>query len=432
MPEVIMPRLSDTMEAGVITSWLKQEGDTVKAGDVIGEIETDKATMDLEVYDDGVLEQLLIEPGSRVAIGQVVAIIGDGSGIAAAATRGAPNHEVQGEAGQDQARPADLRSADVRAAGSSRPQPGPERAEPPRGGDPGRILTSPLARRIAAEHGIDPAMVKGTGPGGRIVRADVESAIAASAAPGSIDGTAGAGWAPRTTAGGPGRDSVEIPLTRMRKVLAAKLGESAAAPHFFLTNAVNVDRLFAFRAELNERFAEAGVKVSVTDILVRACAVTLRRHPKVNASWAGEKILEHRRIHVGLAVALPDGLMVPVVKDADTKALDEIAAETHMLAGKARAGTLTLPEISDGTISISNLGMYGIDNFFAVINPPEAAILAIGNATMEPYEKEGELRSRRVLKITMTADHRVLDGAVAAAFLHDFKRTLEEPLRIVT
>jgi pyruvate dehydrogenase E2 component (dihydrolipoamide acetyltransferase) len=217
----------------------------------------------------------------------------------------------------------------------------------------------------------------------------------------------------------------------MRKATARRLTESASAPHFFLTNVVGVDRLFAFRQEVNQRYADSGVKVSVTDLLVRACAVTLHAHTQVNASWAGDKILQHRRTHIGVAVAIENGLIVPVVRDADAKALDELAAETRELAEKARAGKLKPEDFSGGTFTISNLGMFGIDNFTAVINPPEAAILAVGAATEEPFVQDGTLQSRRIMKLTMTADHRVLDGATAAAFLRDLKQTLEEPLRIL-
>ncbi|GAA1337393.1 dihydrolipoamide acetyltransferase family protein [Arthrobacter roseus] len=393
MPEVIMPRLSDTMEEGVLSRWLKNEGDTVREGDVIAEIDTDKATMDLEVFDGGVLEKLLVPEGTTVPIGKPIAIISSGA-----------------ETGPGSGTPPE-----TGAATTTR-----------------RTLTSPLARRIAVEHGLDPADITGTGPGGRIVRADVEAAVTAQEhKPSLIDPPDATVPAATAESGKTDQDTVEIPLTTMRKVMAARLADSASAPHFFLTNVVEVDRLFAFRAEVNERFAESGIKVSVTDLLVRACARTLEDHPKVNSSWAGDKILQYRHAHIGVAVALDDGLIVPVVRDAATKGLEVIAAETRALAERARNNKLTPAEFSGGTFTLSNLGMFGIDNFTAVINPPEAAILAVGNTTEEPYLKDGQLLSRRVLKITLTADHRVLDGAVAAAFLRDLKRMLEEPLRII-
>ncbi|RAN72681.1 hypothetical protein B5P43_32535 [Bacillus sp. SRB_336] len=426
-----MPRLSDTMEEGVLSRWLKKEGDAVRQGDVIGEIDTDKATMELESFDDGILEKLLVPEGTTVAIGQPLAVIGDGSGTArpeaeAPAPAGTvpSTQETQGT----QVASAPATSKPVAAAGSQ------------------RLLSSPLARREAARHGLDPATITGTGPGGRIVRADVKAAVAEAETDRSHregHGQPGGQVTPPARDTRPAQppsaapdsvealDSVEVPLTQMRKVTARRLTESAAAPHFHLTVVVRVDALFRFRSEVNERFAAQGIKVSVTDLLVRASAATLRTHQQVNSSWAGDRILAHRRINIGVAVALDDGLIVPVVTGADAKSLDQIAAETRSLAEKARSGTLTLQEFSGGTFTISNLGMFGIDNFTAVINPPEAAILAVGAATKEPFVQDGELQDRSIMKITMTSDHRVLDGATAAAFLSDLKGRLEDPLRIV-
>ncbi|HEY8295357.1 MAG TPA: dihydrolipoamide acetyltransferase family protein [Micrococcaceae bacterium] len=427
MPEVVMPRLSDTMEEGVLSRWLKKEGDVVRQGDVIGEIDTDKATMELESFEDGILEKLLVPEGTTVAIGQPLAVIGDGSGTGGQAPAAPPQVGIAPPPQEAQAASAPPASTPVPAPAAVRPGAGPQ-----------RLLSSPLARREAARHGLDPATITGTGPGGRIVRADVEAAVAAAeTGPSQPEGQAPpAGQGPQraqppSSAPSSEPDSVEVPLTQMRKVTARRLTESAAAPHFYLTVVVGVDALFRFRSDVNERFADRGIKVSVTDLLVRACAVTLRTHPQVNSSWAGDKILAHRRINIGVAVALDEGLIVPVVAGADAKSLDQIAAETRSLAEKARSGTLTLQEFSGGTFTVSNLGMFGIDNFTAVINPPEAAILAVGAATREPFVQDGELQSRSIMKITMTSDHRVLDGATAAAFLSDLKRRLEDPLRIV-
>jgi pyruvate dehydrogenase E2 component (dihydrolipoamide acetyltransferase) len=431
MPEVVMPRLSDTMEEGVLSRWLKKEGDAVRQGDVIGEIDTDKATMELESFDDGILEKLLVPEGTTVAIGQPLAVIGDGSGR--------PEPAAPAPAGTA------LPAQEAPAAPTLKPVPAAAGARPAAGSQ--RLLSSPLARREAARHGLDPATITGTGPGGRIVRADVKAAVAEAetdrshregqAQPSGQDTQPAQDTPPAGQDTQPAQppssapDSVEVPLTQMRKVTARRLTESAAAPHFYLTVVVRVDALFRFRSEVNERFADQGIKVSVTDLLVRACAVTLRTHQQVNSSWAGDKILAHRRINIGVAVALDDGLIVPVVTDPDAKSLYQIAAETRSLAEKARSGRLTLQEFSGGTFTISNLGMFGIDNFTAVINPPEAAILAVGAATEEPFVQDGELHSRRIMKITMTSDHRVLDGATAAAFLSDLKERLEDPLRIV-
>ncbi|MBG0739538.1 2-oxo acid dehydrogenase subunit E2 [Paeniglutamicibacter antarcticus] len=437
MPEVVMPRLSDTMEEGILSRWLKKEGDAVRQGDVIGEIDTDKATMELESFDDGILEKLLVQEGTTVAIGQPLAVIGNGTGspgpastgdgtataTAAAAAPDGTAPEMMTAPAPDPAVPAPLPSKTVAASDHAQPDAGSQ-----------RLLSSPLARREAARHGLNPATIIGTGPGGRIVRADVEAAIAAAEAAPSRPERQAQQTGPGAQAEQPpssAPESVEVPLTRMRKVTARRLTESAAVPHFYLTVVVGVDALFRFRREVNERFADQGLKVSVTDLLVRACAVTLRSYPQVNSSWGEDSIFAHRRINIGVAVALDDGLIVPVVTDADARSLDQTAAETRSLAEKARAGTLKLKELSGGTFTISNLGMFGIDNFTAVINPPEAAILAVGAATKEPFLQDGELRSRSIMKITMTSDHRVLDGATSAAFLRDLKRTLEEPLRMV-
>lgn len=286
---------------------------------------------------------------------------------------------------------------------------------------------SPLARKIARDHGVDLTTVTGTGPGGRIVRADVEAAIARAEAAAQATRSAPV-TAPSPAAAA---DTEEIPLTAVRRVTAQRLTESVTAPHFYLTSVVDAGRLLAFRAEINDRLAGTGTKISVTDLLIRACAVALRAHPDANSSWGGDKLLRHRRIHVGVAVAVEDGLIVPVIRDADRKSLSEIATEAHALAERARIGRLTPDEFRGGTFTISNLGMYGIDHFTAVINPPEAAILAVGAATEEPVLRDGQLAARTTIKLTLSIDHRVLDGATAAEFLRDLKDTLEEPLRIV-
>ncbi|WP_207343315.1 dihydrolipoamide acetyltransferase family protein [Arthrobacter sp. E3] len=457
MPEVIMPRLSDTMEEGILGRWLKHVGDTVKAGDVIGEIETDKATMDLEAFDDGVLERLLVAEGATVAIGQPVAFIGDGSGTGSGADSesGSSSGGEGGEGAEKKDDGGDVPGAAAPEGGGSAETATPEigdvapksDAHPdadPHGHADGRVFASPLARKMAVERGLDPADIKGTGPGGRVVRADVLAAEhhapgdhasgdhAAAASQNEKAPSPSSTPAPATvSAPAAQEDSVEIPLTQMRKVVAKRLTESAAVPHFFLTAVVQMDALLEFRSGINARFADVGVKASVTDLLVRACAVALRAHPVVNSSWAGDKIYQHRHVNVGLAVAVPDGLIVPVVRGADRKGLAEIAMETRELASKAREGALTLQQFSGGTFTVSNLGMFGIDNFTAIINPPEAAILAVGATSEEPVVRDGELTTRKVLKLTLTVDHRVLDGATAAAFLQNLKQILEDPMRII-
>lgn len=408
MADVLMPRLSDTMAEGVLSQWLKKQGDPVRKGDVLAEIETDKATMELEAYDEGVLERLLVPEGATVPIGQPIAVIGDGHHAAAAPAAPPP------------AEPGPVKPAPAPATPAAAAT---------------QIRTSPLARKIAHSHGIDLATITGTGPGGRIVRADVEAAAAsAEDAPAAVAAASPppeAGQAAAAAAADGQADDEEVPLTAVRRITARRLTESAAAPHFYLTGVIDAGPLLAFRAEANDRLAAAGAKVSVTDLLVRACAVTLRGHPRVNSSWADDKIILHRRIHVGVAVALGDGLIVPVIRDADRKSLREIAAEARVLAERARAGKLAPQEFTGGTFTISNLGMFGVDHFTAVINPPEAAILAVGAATEEPVIRDGQLAGRPTIKLTLSIDHRVLDGATAAAFLRDLKDTLQEPLRIV-
>ncbi|MGH3277107.1 MAG: dihydrolipoamide acetyltransferase family protein, partial [Streptosporangiaceae bacterium] len=305
------------------------------------------------------------------------------------------------------------------AEAASPPGPGPAADE----GDV-RLRTSPLARQTARRHGIDLAAIPGTGPGGRIVRADVDAAVTAAE-------STQAGKPVAAAAAGDQADDEEIPLTAIRRVTAARLAGSPAVPHFHLTSVIDAGRLLAFRAEINDRLAGAGMKVSITDLLIRACAVTLRKHPQVNSSWGGDKIIRHRRIHLGVAVALDDGLIVPVIRDADRKSLSEIASEARALAERARAGRLVPDEFAGGTFTVSNLGMIGVDSFTAVINPPEAAILAVGAVTREPVIRDGQLAEREIVKLTLTSDHRVLDGATSAAFLRDLRDNLQEPLRTV-
>jgi len=384
MPEITMPRLSDTMEEGTLAAWLKQPGDQVHRGDLLAEIETDKATMELEAFEEGVLERILVQEGETVPIGQPIAVIGSGDGAAP-------------------------------------PPPAPVPPAPPTGTP---VKASPMARAIARDQGIDLSTVTGSGPGGRVVKADVE-AVAAPAAP-----------APAAPAPAPAKpaaaDVEEVPLTSMRKTVARRLVESMqSAPHFYLTIQVDVDALLELRAELNRRLADEGTKLSVNDLLVKACAVTLRAHPDINVSWGGDKLLRHRRVHVGIAVAVEGGLIVPVVRDADQKSVSQISREAKALIERARAGKLRPDEFTGGTFTISNLGMFGIDQFTAVINPPEAAILAVGATTSEPVVHDGRLGTRQRMKLTMSIDHRAVDGATGAQFLAGLKAVLEEPLRIL-
>ncbi len=414
MPEALMPRLSDTMTEGILVQWLKREGDQVSRGDVIAEVETDKATMEVEAYHSGVLTRIIAEPGSVVPIGQPIAVIGDAAD--ADAVPASVNPVVAAAAPQS-------------ATAVSAP---PGRAAVPATRTSRGTARSPLARSLARKYGLDLSRITGTGPGGRIVRADVEAAVSAQAgtrpAPGTPAPSRSTTRPPATT---DSPDDERTPLSSIRRITAQRLAESAAAPHFYLTSVVDAGALLRLRADLNEALAGDGPKVSVTDVLIRACAITLRAHPEVGSSWAGEHIVRHGHVNIGSAVALEDGLIVPVVCDADRKSLAEIATEAHALTGRARAGKLTPGEFTGGTFTISNLGTYGVDHFTAVINPPEAAILAVGTAREEAVVRDGQLSVATTMKLTLTIDHRVLDGATAAAFLRDLVDLLEHPLRIV-
>lgn len=456
-----MPRLSDTMEDGIIASWLKQVGDQVTRGEVLAEIETDKALMELEAYDDGVLEQILADAGARVPIGEPIAIVGDGTtpsssagaqGVPAASRSATGVTPDEGTTG-----PGARGSGHDGVAADTGAQPVP--AVDSQGGATSgerRPKSSPLARKIARELGVDLAAVTGTGPGGRITRQDVESARAAvdsatRAGSEAVVGDTGYDSPPggRSTApvhtgpaeatgtiGGAAASGAydDVPLTTIQQVSAKRLAESMQqAPHIYLTSAIDVTELLAFRGEINATLEAAGKgKVSVNDLLVKAVAVTLRADPAVNVSFAGDKLLRHHGIHLGVAVATPAGLLVPVLRDADRKSVSEIAAETRDLAGRARDRKLRGNEMSGGTFTISNLGMFGIEQFTAVINPPESAILAVGAAQDELRLTDGEVVARKILRVTLSADHRAIDGAVAARFLQSLKELLEHPLRIIT
>lgn len=447
-----MPRLSDTMEEGELSKWLKNVGDPVAKGDVIAEIETDKATMDLESFEEGVLEQQLVEEGTLVPIGDPVAIIGDGSGTSSqepAPKKGAAKEEPTTDESAEE-KPATDESAEAEPAEEEPTEDGQvaddgagdavvgesaggletpgtaDDSEPSRLVSGGVARMSPLARRLAREANLDPASIEGTGPGGRIIRADVEAAVASAGAP-------EASTSPSRSAkqAGGEAESRRVEVSRIRKVAAKRLTESQLVPHFFLTAVAEVDRLLALRKELNTALEAEGQRVSVNDFVVRAVAVALAEHPEANAQWDDGAVIEHGRVNIGMAVATDDGLLVPVIKDANLKSVLEIGEASRDLAAKARDGKLSLDEMSGGTFSVSNLGMFGIDEFTAMLNPPEAGILAVGAASTVPQLRDGELVEVNRMKVTLTCDHRVMDGAVGAAFLRDVVAALESPLRIL-
>ncbi|MFI6362213.1 dihydrolipoamide acetyltransferase family protein [Nocardia sp. NPDC050630] len=426
MPDIIMPRLSDTMEEGVVVAWLKQVGDKISRGDILAEIETDKALMELEAYEDGVLEQILFEPGSRVPIGDTIALIGDGTGSTTGGSNSAAgNGTTSSDTAEDRAATSHAQSESagtqnnpIEAVGTV-----PVAATTAETGT--RKKSSPLARKIARDLDVDLAAVTGTGPGGRITRNDVESAYRI------IESTPAA---PPVATVTPAGDYDETPLSTIQQVSAKRLTESKQqAPHIYLTSAIDVTDLLAFRAQINRTLEQVGkTKVSVNDLLVKAVATTLRTDPAVNVSIADDKLLRHRGIHLGIAVATPAGLLVPVIRDADRKSVSEIATETRDKAERARDRKLRADEMSGGTFTISNLGMFGIEQFTAVINPPESAILAVGAAKDELRLDNSQVVTRSILRVTLSADHRAIDGATAARFLQQFTELLEHPLRIIT
>ena len=441
MAEVTMPRLSDTMTEGTLARWVKHQGDQVEKGDVLAEIETDKATMELEAYEAGMLEQVLVEEGQTVPIGEPIARIGAPSGSAPRPRREPPPQAASKESVGEPPREAVPKEREDQPPRPPSPEGRRRDGEEERQEeDEDQVRASPMARRIARERGIDLHSIKGSGPGGRIIRADVEASKA------RTDG--GAVVAPRAAppmpepaqpppvavSGAPEQEVEEVPLSNIRRVTGRRLVESVqSAPHFFLTTVVDVTRLLALRAEINQELAAAGdeTKVTLTDLVVKACGVALRSSPDVNVSFGGDKLLRKKRIHVGIAVAVANGLIVPVLRDADQKSVGQIASETKALVERARAGKLTPAEYSGGTFTVSNLGMFGIEHFTAVINLPEAAILAVGASAAEPVAVDGKVEVRERMRLTLSVDHRALDGATGARFLQLLKSVLEAPVRML-
>lgn len=422
IPEVIlMPRLSDTMTEGVIAGWHKKVGDQVKKGDLLADVETDKATMELESYKDGELLYIGAEKGDKVAVNSLLCIIGDKSkvdvsAIVAAAKSGGTSAAASAPAPSNASAPTPAPTSAPALA------PAPELVA-----TNGRIKASPLAKKMAAEKGIDLGKVQGSGDGGRIVKSDVDNykQSAVQAAPAAASAAAAA------IASAPaGQVSFEeVPVSQMRKVIAKRLAESKfSAPHFYLTMAINMDKAVESRAKMNE---VSSAKISFNDMVLKACAVALKQHPKVNSSWLGDKIRINHHVSIGVAVAVEEGLLVPVVRFADTKSLSQIASEVKTLAQKAKDKKLQPAEWEGNTFTISNLGMFGIEEFTAIINPPDACILAVGAINQIPVVKNGKVEIANIMKVTLSCDHRVVDGATGAAFLQTLQGLLEEPLRML-
>lgn len=408
MAIITMPKMGDTMNEGTIVIWKKKEGDTVKEGDVIAEIETEKAAIEIEAFEGGVLTRIIVQAGETVPVGAPIAQIGDDAGAAPVAPAETPA-------------PATV-EPEVRPPA---PMPNPSLSLPPAAD---RTVASPLARRIARENDVDLRLIKGTGPSGRIIAEDVEARIksgggqvgqprvAPKAAPTEPSARPGDTWTP------------SAPASKMRQVIARRLTESKqTVPHFYVTMDINMAPAIALKSQLNKR-GDAFAKVGPNDFVMKAVADALRAQPAMRVAFGGEQILKTDRVNLGLAVALPEGLIVPVIRDADQKSLNAIAIEVRALAEKARAGKLMPDEYAGGTFTVSNLGMFGVEDFSAIINPPEPGILAVSAIVETPVVENGAVAVGTRMKVTLSADHRAVDGATGAQFLQEVKRRLENPL----
>ena len=434
MEEVIlMPRLSDTMTEGVIADWHKKVGDMVKKGDVLADIETDKATMELESYKEGKLLYIGAQKGDKIAINSLLAVIGDEKKVDVEKIKAAAHGGGTSAGGVVAAAAEASAGGAAQASGATAT---PAAAESGHSGlsvsADGRIKASPLAKKLAAEKGIDISQVPGSGDNGRIVKKDVDSYV-----PGAKTTSAAASATQPATGGKPAAVSAsigqvsydEVPVSQMRKVIAKRLAESKfTAPHFYITMSIDMDKAVESRSRMNE---VSPVKISFNDIVLKAVAISLKQHPAVNSSWLGDKIRINHHVNIGVAVAIEDGLLVPVVRFADLKSLSQIGAEVKDLAQRAKAKKLQPADWEGSTFTISNMGMFGVDEFTAIINPPDACILAVSAIQQVPVVKNGAIVPGNVMKLTLSCDHRVVDGATGSAFLQTVKSYLEEPLRMM-
>ncbi len=482
---ITMPRLSDTMESGTVLKWNVAEGDTVASGDVVADVETDKATMELTVFDGGTMAKILVPEGQPVDVGTTIAMLAeegeDASSISApaagsgagSAKSDARDESADADGGGDGDGDADG-DADAGESGRRKGKGGENGdengdgdgnatgdgaggggggarvAEPAAGGT--RVRISPVARRLADEHGIDVKRLNGSGPGGRIIKRDVlqavetagetRAAVAPSAAPSTaIAPASDAGRVPVTPVGsraaaGTGLAPGKRALSNMRQTIAKRLVESKTTiPHYQVTMAFNMDPLLDLRKTLNEQLKPFGVKLSVNDFIVRGCALAIHRHPEFNSSWGGDSIMIHGEVNIGIAISMPPerggGLVVGVIRNADQKSLRSISVESKYLATKARERGLSIEEMSDSTFTLSNLGMYGVSDFTAIINPPNSAILAVGGAAAQPVVRDGEITIGHVMSGTLSSDHRIIDGAMAAEYLVTLKELIESPGALV-
>ena len=403
--KVVMPKLSEAMESGKVIKWIKKEGDRVEGGEIIAEIETDKADLELEAFGSGVLRKIVVPAGDRAPVGGLIAVIADAADDIAGLLAGAPVSPA----------PPPRVVAPPPPPRPMAPAPAPVPVAVPGG----RVKASPLAKKVAARSGVDLRLVQGSGPGGRIVRRDVEAAA-----------TAAPALAPVAIPAAAGVEYQDVPLSSIRAAIARRMPlAKAPVPHFYVTVEIAMDRAWELREALNA--LEGQPKISVTDMIVKACVLALTRHPEVNASFQGESIRVNYRVHMGLAVALDEGLITPVLRNCEAKSLAQIAAAGRDLVERARARKLRAPELSGATFSVSNLGMFDVDEFSAIINPPEGAILAVGAVKVVPVVEEGRIGMGRRMKVTLSCDHRVMDGAMGARFLQTLKQLLEEPLRLL-
>ncbi|HZC04060.1 MAG TPA: dihydrolipoamide acetyltransferase family protein [Ktedonobacterales bacterium] len=444
MHTVVMPKMGDTMEEGKVITWRKHEGDTIAKGDALAEIETEKVNIEAEAFAAGTLRKIIAPEGATVPVGQPIALIGDPAEPIPAEFGGAPAQAATAtQAAQPtSAAPAAPATQAQRAQAAPQPTAAPVAvanghiaqattlaAAPSVTQSDGRVFISPLARHIAAEHNLDIHQIQGTGPGGRIIRDDVLSALQSGQAAVVAEPAASAATPPA------GPEVEAVPLSQMRKTIAKRLQQSMqTAPHFYVTVTVDATRLMQTRAQINEYAATLAepIKVSVNDLVVKAVATTLTRIPQVNVSFDGERILFKKRVNVGMAVALEQGLIVPVMRDADKRGLLDLARESRRLAEAARMGKLKADELQGGTFTVSNLGMYDVESFTAIINPPESAILAVGSIIPTPVATpDRQVVVRDQMKLTLSSDHRALDGAVAARFLQQLKQLLEQPMAML-
>jgi pyruvate dehydrogenase E2 component (dihydrolipoamide acetyltransferase) len=415
---ITMPKMSDTMQEGTISAWLKKVGDVVKSGEIIAEVETDKATMELESYEDGILLYIGVQAGNSVPVDGVIAVIGE---------KGADFEKLL-KAQVSSSASVEIKSETVAAAPAEAPVATASPVTKPivtssSSTEADRVKASPLAKKIAEDKGFDIRQINGSGEGGRIVKRDIENFVPAAA---PVAQTAAQGvHAPVI-----GQESFrEEKVSQMRKVIAKRLAESKfGAPHFYLTMEINMDKAMEARKSMNEI---SPVKISFNDMVIKACASSLRQHPKVNSSWLGDKIRYNDHIHIGMAVAVEEGLLVPVIRFADSLSLSQISNQAKTLGGKAKTKELQPKDWEGNTFTISNLGMFGIEEFTAIINPPDACILAVGGIKETVIVKEGKMQIGNVMKVTLSCDHRVVDGAVGSAFLLTLKGLLEDPVRIL-